>query len=660
MGAKEDIAALRADIERYSEAYYVDDAPKITDNEYDMLMVRLRELEERFPEYRDANSPTQVVGGRVSAAFTPVTHEVPLQSLQDIFSYAEVESFVTKVGDVAGERGFVAEPKIDGLSVALYYENGVFTRGATRGDGATGEDVTDNLRTISSIPQKLDGAPPRLCVRGEVYMPRGVFAKLNEAREENGEQTFANPRNAAAGSMRQLDPEVTKSRGLDILVFNIQSAEGIAFSTHAETLDYLRGKGFHVNSYSVCKSADECAGEITRIGDNRFGLEFDIDGAVLKVNDLSARDALGTTSKVPRWAIAYKYPPEQKQTRLTDIVIQVGRTGVLTPKAVVEPTRLSGTTVSYATLHNADFISERDIRIGDTVTIQKAGEIIPEVLGVVPDKRPSDAAAYVFPTTCPVCGGEVTRDEGGAAMRCRNSLCPAQAERAVIHFASGKAMDIDGLGDAVAALLLSEGIIESAADLYKLTADELAPLPRMGKKSAEKLISAIEKSKTRDLSNLLYALGIPQIGESGARALASRFRTMDALVAASPEELIGIEDIGAITAQNVVDWFKNPKSAALIDALRASGVNMTSELQEEAAGGVFTGQTIVLTGALTRYTRDEAGDIIRKNGGKVSGSVSKKTSAVVYGDEAGSKLDKAITLGVRVIDEKEFTELVGE
>ena len=655
---KAEISALRENLRRYSASYYDDAVSLIPDFEFDEKMHRLRELEDANPELRENDSPTVVVGGGVSSAFTPVAHPVALQSLVDVFSSSEVEAFIEKNAVTAGEFGFTVEPKVDGLSVALYYENGVFVRGATRGDGNVGEDVTANLHTIASIPKTLKNAPKTLSVRGEVYMPRVVFEELNAERELTGEVLMANPRNAAAGSMRQLDSSVCAARRLDILVFNIQQSDGEEFKSHAETLDYLRKLGFHTIDYAIAANADEAVREITRLGENRGEFEYDIDGAVVKVNELAARETLGATSKAPRWAIAYKYPPEERETELLDIVIQVGRTGVLTPKAVVSPVRLSGTTVQNATLHNADFIAEKDIRIGDTVMLRKAGEIIPEVVAVVTAKRPDDAVPYEFPNVCPECGGEVIRDEGAAAVRCRGAECPAQLLRNLAHFASRKAMDIEGLGIAVAKQLLDEGLVTSAADLYFLDAERLAQLERFGEKSAQKLIAQLEKSKSRGLAAVLYALGIPQIGESAAKTLAGRFGSMDAIISASVENLTAVDDIGAVTAQYLVDWLAAPQSQHLLARLVAAGVDMTSEIKSE--GGPFSGMTFVLTGTLTQFTRDSATLEIEARGGKVSGSVSKKTTIVVAGEETGSKLTKAHALGIRVLNEGEFTALLGE
>ncbi len=653
----EEIRALKAEIYEHNKRYYEQDAPTVSDYEYDMLMQRLKKLEAEYPELKTADSPTQRVGGKASEAFSPVTHEVPLESLNDVFSVEEVESFVTKVSEAVENAEYVAEPKIDGLSVALYYENGVFVQGATRGDGVTGEDVTANLLTIKDIPKRLENVPEHLAVRGEVYMSKTVFAELNEQREINGEQLLANPRNAAAGSLRQLDPEVARSRRLSIMVFNVQSVRGREFKTHAETLDFLREMGFPTVPYAVCKTAEECSEKIAEIGESRERFPFDIDGAVIKLNSLAGRASLGSTSKAPRWAVAYKYPPEKKETKLVDIVIQVGRTGVLTPKAVVEPVRLAGTTVTNATLHNQDFITDKDIRIGDTVLIQKAGEIIPEVLEVIKDKRPEGTVPYEIPSVCPVCGSPVTRDEGGAAMRCRGAECPAQLLRNIVHFASRGAMDIEGLGTSVAAALLDNKLIASAADIYYLDAQSVASLERMGKKSAENLINAIEKSKENDLSRLLSALGIPQVGQSAAKAIAEHFGSMEALKNATAEQLVQVEDIGEITAGNIVYWFSLSQTQHLLKKLEDAGVNMIS--RAEPKGDLFAGQTWVLTGTLSKYTRDQAGEIIKKQGGKVSSSVSKKTTMVLAGENAGSKLTKANELGVPVISEEEFEKMLG-
>ncbi len=656
MNAKQELLALRKKIEAYGNAYHNLDQPLVTDYEYDMLTRRLKELERENPELITPDSPTQKVGGVPSAAFSPVTHEVPLESLNDVFSFDEIIAFGERVGDAAADEGYAVEPKIDGLSVALYYDDGVLVRGATRGDGLVGEDVTDNLKTIKSLPQVLKNAPEHLAVRGEVFMPRSVFTALNEEREVNGEQLFANPRNAAAGSLRQLDPSIAAARRLELLVFNIQAVRGREFKTHEKSLEYLRTLGFRVVDSSRQSSIDACLAKIEWLGDNREMLEYDIDGAVIKLNSLQARSRLGSTSKAPRWAIAFKYPPEKKETKLLDITIQVGRTGVLTPKAVVAPVRLAGTTVTNATLHNEDFIRDKDIRIGDTVVIQKAGEIIPEVLEVIFDKRPEDARPFAFPEVCPECGSAVMRDAGGAAIRCTGAECPAQRLRNIVHFASRNAMDIEGLGIAVVTQLIDAGLIASSGDLYYLDAQSLASLPRFGKKSAENLVSAINTSKDNDLSKLLNALGIPQVGQSAARALAEHFITLEAIENARMEELTAVGDIGGVTAGNIRDWFSNPQSQHLLGRLREAGVNMTSRVKKTDER--FAGQTFVLTGALKSYTRDEAGDIITKHGGSVSSSVSKKTTWVLAGEDAGSKLTKAQSLGVSVISEEKFEEML--
>lgn len=655
MDARQEIEALKKMINEHNYRYYVLDDPSISDYEFDQLLRRLSELEDANPDLITADSPTQRVGGQPVSAFDPVTHEVPLESLSNAYSIDELYEFDKRVRSVT-DSGYVVEPKIDGLSVTLEYENGVFVRGATRGDGFTGEDVTENLRTIRSIPLKIDGAPERLIVRGEVFIPKSVFEKLNIQRELNEEPLFANPRNAAAGSIRQLDPKIAASRGLDILIFNIQMASGIVFETHSEALEYLRKMRFKVVSSSLCADIEACCKEIERIGNGRGDLEFDMDGAVVKVDSLSARKKLGSTSKSPRWAIAYKYPPEKKESKVHDITVQVGRTGVLTPKAVIEPVRLAGTTVTNATLHNQDFVSEKDIRIGDTVIVRKAGEIIPEVLEVVFSKRPEGTVPYILPDICPACGSPVKRDEDGAAVRCISASCPAQLQRNIIHFASRGAMDIEGLGSAVVELLLKASLIKDAADLYYLNAQDIAKLDRMGKKSSENLIMAIERSKENDLPRLLYALGIRQVGQSAAKAIAQHFGSMDAIENATVEELMAIADIGPVTADYIVSWFKNPQSKVLLDKLRSAGVNMLSKA--EKADLRFSGKIFVLTGALENYTREEAGEIIERLGGKVSGSVSAKTSYVLSGENAGSKLVKAQNLGIPIINEAEFEQMI--
>ena len=656
MTAAEEIRKLTQELREHNERYYVQDAPTISDFAYDAMMRRLIELEELHPELAEADSPTKRVGGAALDKFAPVRHEVPLESLNDVFDFEEISAFGARVAEKVGGAVYCVEPKIDGLSVALRYENGVFVQGATRGDGVTGEDVTHNLMKVKTIPKRLTGAPSHLVVRGEVYMPRSVFTRLNEQREITGEQPLANPRNAAAGSLRQLDPKVAEERQLAILLFNVQAVSGAPYGTHTEMLDFMRRLGFPVVDSTPYGDIDRCVERIGWIGDNRDSFDYDIDGAVIKVDSLSQREALGSTTKAPRWAVAYKYPPEKKETRLTDIIVQVGRTGVLTPKAVVEPVRLAGTTVTYATLHNQDFIAEKDIRIGDTVVIRKAGAIIPEVIEVNFALRPEGTSPFRLPETCPVCGCPVERDEGAAAIRCRNVECPAQILRNLVHFASRDAMDIEGLGVSVCQSLLDSGLVRSPADLYSLDVQSVAQLPRMGLKSAQKLIAAIDGSRERDLSRLLNALGILQVGQAAAKTLASRFKTMDALEKAGMEELVAIDDIGEITAKYIVEWFAQPQSEHLIRRLREAGVSMTAE--DTGVDERFGGMTFVLTGTLSRYTRDEASEIIERRGGKTSGSVSKKTSVVLAGENAGSKLQKAMDLGVRVITEDEFEEMI--
>ena len=653
---KREIEALRTEIEEHNRHYYDEDAPVISDFEYDALLRRLEELEAAHPEYYDPNSPTQHVGGTVKSSFAPVTHAVPLESLNDVFSFDELRAFDERVSAALAGREYSVEPKIDGLSMSLEYENGVFVRGATRGDGVTGEDVTENLKTVRNLPKRLKNAPPRLIVRGEVYMSREVFAELNAAREERGDALLANPRNAAAGSMRQQDPKVAAARKLDICVFNVQLAEGVSFSTHGESLDALESYGFYVVPHTICGTIDACCELINDIGEHRDRFPYDIDGAVVKVNSLEQRAVLGSTAKAPRWAAAYKYPPEVKESVVKDIVCQVGRTGVLTPKAVIEPVRLAGTTVTNATLHNQDFIDKLDVRIGDTVLVRKAGEIIPEVLSVVAAKRPPDARPYRLPERCPECGAPIARDEDGAAMRCTGAECPAQRLRNIVHFASREAMDIEGLGESVAANLIAAGLLSTPAGIYYLKADDIAKLDRMGEKSAQNLINAIEKSKTAGLARLLCAFGIRQVGSKAGKVLASHFGTLDALMAASEEELQDIPDIGGITAKSIRVWFENEQSQHQIRLLREAGVSFESG--ESVKDRRFAGLTFVLTGTLPTYTRDEAAEIIESFGGKVSGSVSKKTSYVLAGEAAGSKLSKAQALGINIIDETRFIEMI--
>ena len=656
MDYRQEMKALRDTLNQHGYRFYGFEEPVISDYEYDRMLRRLEELERDHPEEITPDSPTQRVGGAPVSAFTPYSHPVPLESLQDVFDSGEVEEFCEKMTEAAGECAYSIEPKVDGLSVALEYRDGRFVRGATRGDGRTGEDVTENIRTIRSIPMTLPEALPHLIVRGEVYMPKRVFAQLNAAREERGEALFANPRNAAAGSLRQLDPKICAERRLDIAVFNLQLSEGRTFATHAETLEYLRSQQFKVIPCKVLRTASEINDEIRRLNEKREEFPFDIDGAVVKLNNLSDRSVLGSTAKCPRWAIAFKYPPEQKLSVVQDIVVQVGRTGVLTPKVIVAPVRLAGTTVTTATLHNEDFIKEKDIRIGDTVLIQKAGEIIPEVVSVDYGKRPEGTQPYQMPERCPVCGAPVSRDEDGAAVRCTGAECPAQLLRNITHFASRDAMDIDGMGPAVMQQLIEKGLVKNAADLYFLEAGDLEALERMGKKSAENAISAIEASKDRGLERLLYALGIRQVGQKAGKVLGSCFQSFDALSQATVEELTAIDDVGEITARFIREWLDSPQSQHLMARLKDAGVCMESKA--EVVDRRFAGMTFVLTGSLSAFTREEATAMIEARGGKASGSVSKKTTYVVAGENAGSKLKKANELGIPVLTEEEFLEKV--
>ena len=654
MDYREEMKELRDTLNAHGYRYYVLDEPTISDYEYDHMLRRLEDLETAHPEEITPDSPTQRIGGRTLSEFQQVTHPVPLESLQDVFNDDEVCRFLEKIP--LEDAAYSVEPKVDGLSVALEYRDGVFVRGATRGDGRVGEDVTENLRTIRSIPMTLPEKLPRLIVRGEVYMARSVFEEINARREIEGKPLMANPRNAAAGSLRQLDPKIAAQRRLDIAVFNLQLAEGRTFATHTETIDYLASQHFKVIPHKRLSKPADILAEIAALGDGREQFPFDIDGAVVKLDDLRQRQEIGSTAKFPKWAIAYKYPPEVKPSVVKDIIIQVGRTGVLTPKAELEPVRLAGTTVTFATLHNQDFITQKDIRIGDTVLVRKAGEIIPEVLEVVMDKRPAGTQPYLLPETCPVCGAPVVRDEDGAALRCTGAECPAQLLRNLTHFASRGAMDIDGLGPAVMQQLIDSGLVRTAADLYSLTPKQLEPLERMGKKSAQNAVDAIARSRDNDLWRLINALGIRQVGEKAAKTLAQRFGTMDALAAATEEELTAVDDVGPITARYLCQWMESPQSRDLLARLKAAGVNMSCK--EEAHDSRFAGMTFVLTGALEKFTRDEAGEMIEKRGGKASGSVSKKTTYVVAGENAGSKLQKAQELGIPVLTEDEFLELL--
>ena len=657
MDVQKEIEKLRTEINYHSKLYYVYDTPVISDYDFDMLMQRLKTLESEHPELITPDSPTQRVGGQALSQFAQVHHQVPLESLTDVFSYDELFAFGERMDSlIPEEHNYTVEPKIDGLSMSLEYENGLFVRGATRGDGTTGEDVTENLRTVRSVPLRIDNAPERLIVRGEVYMSKAVFEELNREREIRGEPLLANPRNAAAGSMRQLDPKIAASRKLDIICFNLQFASGEPFKNHADTLDAMRDMGFPVVQYKVYDNIRDCVERIEWLGENRGELPFDMDGAVIKINSLSQRAALGSTAKAPRWAVAFKYPPEKKESRVIDIAVQVGRTGVLTPKVIVEPVRLAGTTVSAATLHNQDNIDRLDVRLGDTVVLQKAGEIIPEVVSVNYARRPEGTVPFKMPEFCPECGSPVVRDEDGAALRCTSPECPAQRLRNIAHFASREAMDIEGLGISVCESLINSGLVRSFADLYYLEAQSVSMLDRMGEKSAQNLIAAIEKSKRAGLARLLCAFGIRQVGQKASKTLAMHFRDLDAVMSASEDELKAIPDIGAITAGFITEWFSLEQSKHQIRLLRKAGVSFDS--QESIVDSRFAGKTFVLTGALENYTRDEASAIIERYGGKASGSVSKKTSYVLAGENAGSKLTKARELGIPVITEEEFAEMV--
>ena len=656
MDYRQEIAQLRETLNEAGHLYYVLDAPTMSDFEYDRLLRRLEELEAEHPEEVTPDSPTQRIGGKILSQFEQVRHDVPLESLQDVFDAEEVRAFFDRVAQEIPDAAYSVEPKVDGLSVAVEYRDGVFYRGATRGDGRVGEDVTENLRTIRSLPMTLPEKLPRLIVRGEVYMSRSVFEEINARREIEGKPLMANPRNAAAGSLRQLDSRIAAQRKLDIAIFNMQLCEGKTFTSHTETIEYLKSQHFKVIPQCCLHTAEEVLEEIDRLGEERGNYPFDIDGAVVKLDDLAQRDMLGSTAKCPRWAVAYKYPPEQKPSVLKDIVIQVGRTGVLTPKAVLAPVRLAGSTVSFATLHNQDFISSKDIRIGDTVIVRKAGEIIPEIVEVVMDKRPADAVPYEIPAQCPVCGAAVVRDEDGVALRCTGAECPAQRLRNLTHFVSRNAMDIDGLGPAVINSLIENDLVKNAADLYTLKVEDISPLERMGKKSAANAVEAIEKSKDNDLWRLIAALGIRQVGDKAAKVLASHFGSMDAIVAATEEELTAIDDVGPITAGFIRSWMDSPQSRDLLARLKEAGVNMVDRTEKVDAR--FAGLTFVLTGALTKFTRDEATEMIELRGGKASGSVSKKTSYVVAGENAGSKLTKAQDLGIPVLTEDEFLQML--
>ncbi len=656
---QEKILKLREELKYHSDKYYNDDAPEIDDFTYDKMLRELELLENENPEFKDENSPTVRVGGNTSTLFAPVTHKVPLQSLEDAFSYEELLDFDKRVKNAGINAEYVVELKIDGLSVSLEYENGVFVRGATRGNGTVGEDVTENLLQIKEIKKKLKTDLPYLCVRGEIYMSKATFEALNEENEIEGKKLFANPRNAAAGSLRQKNSQITKERNLSIFIFNLQACEGKKFYSHTETLDFIKKIGLPVSVYyNTFKTMDDAYNEIKRLGEMREELPFDIDGAVIKVNDFNEREILGQTTKFPKWAIAYKYPAEIKETKLTDIIIQVGRTGVLTPNAVLTPVRLAGTTVSRATLHNYDNIRDKDIRIGDTVLVRKAGDIIPEIIDSVKEKRNGNERTFTMPEICPECGSKVEREEGEAAYRCTSVECRAQVLRNLYHFASKEAMDIEGLGPQIVKQLSDNGLISTVADIYTLKSEDISSLERMGEKSAQNLINAIEKSKTRGLDAVVFALGIRQIGKKAARILAERFGSIDRIMEAQISDFTDIFELGEISGKNICEFFQNEQNRHTVERLRELGVKMDYETTK--VSDKFQGKTFVLTGTLPTLTRSEASKIIEDNGGKVSSSVSKKTSYVLAGEEAGSKLDKAQKLGVEIIDEETFLKYIGE
>ncbi|MCT4593236.1 MAG: NAD-dependent DNA ligase LigA [Anaeromicrobium sp.] len=657
--AKKKIDELISEINEHNHRYYVLDSPEISDYDYDMMLNELIELEEKFPHLKKVDSPTERVGGKALESFNQVIHSVPMLSLGNSYNKEDLRDFHSRVKKVISDKiQYVVEQKIDGLSVSLKYENGIFVQGATRGDGAVGEDVTHNLKTVKSIPLKLKDNI-NLQVRGEVHISQENFLKLNKIQEEKGQNLFANPRNAAAGSLRQLDPKIAAKRNLDIFVFNIQSIDGKEFESHSEGLEYLKDLGFKVSHYTICDNIEDVIKTCEDFGDKRGSLPYEIDGMVIKVNDLSQREELGFRSRSPRWAIAYKFPAEQKETRLEDIIVQVGRTGALTPTAILEPVKVAGSTVSRATLHNEDYIREKDVRIGDYVIIEKAGDVIPAVVRVVMDKRPEDLGEFHMPKNCPVCGEKTIRIDNEAVTRCVNSSCLAQLRRSIIHFVSRNAMNIDGLGESIVKLLLDNDLIKDIADLYYLKKEELLPLERMGEKSATNLINAIEKSKDNDLGRLIFGLGIKLVGERAANLLASEFKTMDNFIKASFDEIVIIPEIGDKMASSIVNYFKEDKNMEVIGKLKDVGVNMNSlKVQDESVEKKFEGMTFVLTGTLTKYKRKEAKEIIENLGGKVSGSVSKKTNYVLAGTEAGSKLTKAQDLGVNIISEDEFEEMV--
>ena len=659
--AKKRIEELTKKTSYYAGKYYDDDKPEISDFEYDMMMLELRTLENQYPELIQKESYTQHVGGNVKAGFSKVEHEVPLLSMQDIFNVQEIDDYVNKIQKQAEEnkienKNFVVETKIDGLTASLEYKDGIFVRGSTRGNGLVGEDVTENLKTIKNIPKELT-EKVTITVRGEVFISSKDFEKMNQEREEKGEETFANARNAAAGSLRQLDSNITKKRPLDIYIFNVQKIEGKEFNSHFEELEYLSKLGFNVNPVRIyCDNIEEVKKAINKIGEDRESLTFGIDGAVVKVDDLKLREIMGTTSKVPKWAIAYKYPPERKETILKDIVCQVGRTGVITPMAILEPVKVAGSTISKTTLHNEDFIKEKGLKIGDTVIIQKAGDVIPEIVEAVISKRTGEEKDFEMPRVCPVCGAEAVREEGEAAVRCTGIECPAKLYRNLVHFVSREAMNIDGLGESIIGILLEKKMIANIADIYDLKFEDIASLKKNGKKFAQNLIDSINASKQNDLYRLITALGIRHVGTKAAKILAKRYENMDNLLEATIESLNQVEEIGPIVANSIREFFEQEQTKDLLKRLKEAGINM-SRLKEDDGDDRFSGKTFVLTGTLEKYSREEASNLIEKFGGKTSSSVSKKTSYLLAGEDAGSKLTKAQSLGVQIISEEEFNKM---
>ncbi len=653
---KIEIEELRKKIEYYSKLYYDEDNSPITDYEYDMMMNKLKALEKENPEFITKDSPTQKVGGKARDDFEKVTHEVPLLSLQDVFSYEELYEFDKRIKQT-GDTFYCVETKIDGLSCALKYENGILVQGATRGDGMVGEDVTENVKTIKSIPQKLK-EPLNITVRGEVFISKEDFDKLNEEREVLGQPLFANARNAAAGSLRQLDPKITAQRSLDIYIFNVQKTENKNWNSHIEELNYLANLGFNVVPFrKLCKNIDEAVNAVTEIGENREELGFGIDGAVIKVDDLKLREKLGTTFKVPRWAVAYKYPPERKETIVKDIICQVGRTGAITPMAILEPVKVAGSTISKTTLHNEDFIKGKDLMIGDHVIIQKQGDVIPEVVDVLKEKRTGQEIKFEMPKVCPVCGADAVREEGESAIRCTGIECPAKALRNIVHFASDSGMDIEGLGYKIVEQLIEKNLISNIADIYDLKLEDIASLKKNGKKFAQNLINAINDSKNRDLSNLISAFGIRHVGNKLAKTLSRKYETLDNLMNADIEKLTSENDIGEVIADSIYTFFREEQTIDLINRLKDAGVN-TKSLKEKSTDNRFENMTFVLTGALSKYSREQASEIIENFGGKTSSSVSKKTTYVLAGEDAGSKLIKAQNLGVTIISEQEFEDMI--